>query len=56
MSVKLIIVLGFISCIVLSVFWWLIVLDLDIRKKNKELRSSKVKFRHHKKNNVYKIA
>jgi len=40
--------LGFIILIVLSVFWWLIVLDLDNQRKLKAFTTSKIKNRQQK--------
>jgi len=41
--------LGFIIFVVLIIFWWLIVLDLDNQKKFKNFTTSKIKARQYKK-------
>ena len=45
MMVEFCFLLGLIAIIVLAAFWMLIVLDLDNKKKQKSLLSSKVKDR-----------
>jgi len=52
MSIYLIVALGFILFVALSVFYWLIVLDLNIQRKQKDLFSSKVKSKLHYNDNV----
>jgi len=52
MSIYLIVALGFILFVALSVFYWLIVLDLNIQRKQKDLFSSKVKSKQHYNNNA----
>ena len=47
MSLYLIVALGFILFIAVLVFCWLIVLDLNTQRKQKDLLSSKVKSKHH---------
>jgi len=52
MSIYLIVALGFILFVALSVFYWLIVLDLNIQRKQKDLFSSKVKSKLHYNDNI----
>jgi len=41
--------LGLIILVVIAIFWWLIVLDLDNQKKLKAFTTSKIKDRQYKK-------